>query len=92
MSWLTDDIVAAVCRHMNDDHAAETLSMAQAVDPAVVSAEVSGLDISALVITAHRADGSRVDIPLPWARELQDRADIRNQIVEMYQAAAPSAD
>ncbi len=83
-AWITDDVVTAVCRHMNEDHAAETLAMAQAVADTIVSAECTGLDAHSLRITAVTDDHINVTLRLAWLRPLADRADIRLQVVELY--------
>lgn len=82
--WITDDVVTAVCKHMNDDHAAETLEMAQAVADNIVSAECTGLDAHSLRISAVTADQTKVSLRIAWMRPLADRADIRLQVVELY--------
>jgi hypothetical protein len=87
MSWLTPDIVDAVCRHMNDDHAAETLDLARVEAPDAISATVVGLDLDALVIDVRRPEGHHPPLRLPWPEPLRDRADIRRQIVVLHESA-----
>ncbi|MDP2014760.1 MAG: DUF2470 domain-containing protein [Actinomycetota bacterium] len=82
--WITDDVVAAVCAHMNQDHAAETLAMAQAVADNIVSAHCSGLDAHSLRISAVTGDDINVSLRIAWIRPLAARADIRLQVVELY--------
>lgn len=79
MNWLTGDVVEAVCRHLNEDHAADVAVMIQ--QPGV-SAQVVGLDESALYVQAGRER-----IALPWPGPLTSRADIRTYVVEMHSQA-----
>ena len=83
-SWITDEVVTAVCRHMNQDHGAETLALAQSVADTIVSAACTGLDLHSLLITAITDDGINVTLRIAWPRPLADRADIRLQVVELY--------
>lgn len=95
-AWITDGISAAVCRHMNEDHGADTLAMAQAVADNIVSAQCTGLDAHSLQITAQTADQINVTLRIAWLRPLADRADIRLQVVELYheltQTSEPSGE
>lgn len=83
-SWITKDVVTAVCAHMNQNHAAETLAMAQAVADNIVSAQCTHLDAHSLRIAALTQDQVKVSLRLAWIRPLADRADIRLQVVELY--------
>jgi len=82
--WITPEVEVAVCSHMNQDHASETLAMAQAVADNVVRAECTGLDAHSLRISAQTADDVNVTLRIAWLRPLVDRADIRHQVVELY--------
>lgn len=79
MSWLAQDVVDAVCRHMNDDH---TEDVAVMIGRPGVSAQVVDLDESALYV---RAGDDR--IALPWPGPLTSRADIRTYVVHMHTRA-----
>jgi len=82
--WITTEVERAVCAHMNQDHADETLAMAQAVADGIVSAQCTGLDAHSLLISARTADEVNVTLRIAWPRPLADRADIRLQVVELY--------
>jgi len=86
MTWLDDGVVAAVRRHMDDDHAAETLVMARSREPEAVGASVETLDVRTLTIRAAMPDGSQRLVVLNWPAELTERADIRHQVVVLYEA------
>ncbi len=86
MTWLTADVVSAVCRHMNEDHSADLLVMVGRPD--VATARVTGLDQQALHVVAHLCNGDAEDIALPWPGHLTSRADIRTYVVEMYNRAS----
>jgi hypothetical protein len=79
VSWLTQDVVDAVCRHMNCDHAADIAVM---VGRPGVAAQVVDLDESALYVEAETER-----IALPWPGPLKSRTDIRTYVVEMHTRA-----
>ncbi len=79
MSWLTQDVVDAVCRHMNTDH---TEDVAVMIGRPGVAAQVVDLDESALYV-----DAGTERIALPWPGPLTSRADIRTYVVEMHTRA-----
>ena len=85
MSWLSPDVVAAVARHMNDDHRADLLVMVGPLAPEALDAEVAGLDLSALHVRVSDPDGSSRVVSLPWPGPLTERADIRKYVVQMYE-------
>lgn len=81
------DAVTAIAAHMNGDHAEDNVLICRAfgeVEPS--SARVSGLDARALVFTAV-VDGADVEVRVPWSAPLQDRMQVRREVVRMYQDA-----
>lgn len=86
MTWLTEEVVSAVCRHMNEDHAADLLVMVGRDD--VATARVTGLDPQALHVVADLHSGATEEIALPWPGPLRSRADIRTYVVEMHNRAS----
>ena len=91
MTWLDDDVVTAVQRHMGEDHAAETLVMARSVEPETIAAVVQTLDVRTITLRATQPDGTDRLIVLEWPSELAERADIRHQVVVLYEACLPPA-
>jgi putative heme iron utilization protein len=86
------DVVEAIREHMNADHAAESLVIVRALGdrPDAIAASMAGLDadgIDFMVITPDGADTVR----LPWSTRLTQRADVRAEVVRMYQRAASTA-
>ncbi|MFA7265290.1 MAG: DUF2470 domain-containing protein [Candidatus Nanopelagicales bacterium] len=85
--WLTDDIVVAVARHMNDDHTNDSLTMVRPLCPAAKSATVVGLDYSSLCFAVVTDEGEPVRVDVPWPGELTERSDIRKFVVQLHTAA-----
>jgi hypothetical protein len=79
VTWLTADVVAAVCRHMNADHPEDVAVM---IGRPGVEAKVVDLDEAALYV---QAGNDR--IALPWPGPLTSRADIRTYVVHMHTQA-----
>lgn len=80
-------IVAAVLAHMNEDHAADNLLIAQAfADPSATTAEMSALDGEA-GYWCYRVDEVTAELRMPWAAPITKRAEIRREIVTLYERA-----
>ncbi|WP_307359913.1 DUF2470 domain-containing protein [Microbacterium murale] len=85
------DVVAAILRHMNGDHADDNLLIARAF------ATASDLEITSAVMTDVDGDGGawqivRAGIPeelrVPWpGGEISERAAVRREIVALYDVA-----
>ncbi|CAM3770192.1 DUF2470 domain-containing protein [Nocardiopsis rhodophaea] len=84
----TPEVVHAVTKHMNDDHAEDTLLICQALGgrPSATAARMTGLDGYGGDYIAI-VDGAEVEVRIPWSRPLTERAEIRQEVVRMYQDA-----
>ncbi|MFI9529962.1 DUF2470 domain-containing protein [Micromonospora rosaria] len=82
------DVVAAVSRHMNDDHAADTLLICRTLGgcPAATRARTTGLDADGMDF-AVTVDDIEVPVRVPFAHRLTERAEIRREVVRMYREA-----
>jgi putative heme iron utilization protein len=84
----TPDVVDAVVRHMNDDHAGDALTICRALGgaPTATAARTVGLDEGGLVLLAT-VDGGEREVRIPWEHTPADRADIRREVVRMHERA-----
>lgn len=82
------DVVAAVLRHMNVDHAADNLLIARAFGPdAVRAATMTGFDgDGADWEAATGADAVPVRVPWP-SGPITERAQVRREVVLVYREA-----
>ncbi|WFE97697.1 DUF2470 domain-containing protein [Micromonospora sp. WMMD987] len=82
------DVVHAVSRHMNDDHAGDSLLICRALGgcPAATRARVTGLDADGMDF-AVTLDDIEVPVRIPFAHRLTERAEIRREVVRMYEQA-----
>lgn len=83
-----------VMNHMNDDHADSTVAMIKHyVGVEVTDAKIIGLDKYGMTIKAKLeiADGEYSNIRLPFPREITERKGVKEAIVEMTRASAPSS-
>ncbi|MFC4561467.1 DUF2470 domain-containing protein [Nocardiopsis mangrovi] len=71
---------------MNDDHADDTLLICRALGdrPDAVSARMTGLDGEGGDYVAV-VGGAEVPVRIPWSEPLTERAQIRREVVRMYQ-------
>jgi hypothetical protein len=83
------DVVAAITRHMNGDHAEDNVVICRAFGSLeeVSSATNTGLDPGGMRFVAVTPKGD-VEIVVPWAKPIVERSDVRAEVVRMYAEAA----
>lgn len=83
-----ESIVAAVTRHMNDDHPEDNILLARAFGvPEALSATMTGLDENAGRWAVVTADGGQ-DLDIAWpSAPLSERRQIRQDVVTLYREA-----
>lgn len=87
MFTFTDDIVAAVLHHMNDDHPEDNLLIARAFGSTDAwAATMIGLDGSGGSWSYLIGDDER-ELTVPWSSPITERPEIRREIVVLYDAA-----
>ena len=88
-TWLTEEIVEAVTEHMNGDHLDDSLLIVRQLGGVAdaVAARTSGFDLLGMTFTATLADGTERHVTVPFSGPLGGRADIRAEVVAMYEAA-----
>ncbi|MCG5216959.1 DUF2470 domain-containing protein [Streptosporangium soli] len=84
----TPDVVEAIKRHMNDDHADDALLICRALGdrPAATAARTTGVDAEAIEF-AVVVDGEEVPVRVPWGATLTERAQVRAEVVRLYREA-----
>jgi putative heme iron utilization protein len=84
----TPDVVAQIMRHMNVDHAGDSLLICRSLggQPDAQAAEMAGMDADGIDFRAV-VNGSDVDVRLPWSERLTERPQVRAEVVRMYQEA-----
>lgn len=90
---LSQDVVAAVCRHMNDDHRADALLICRELAGCrdAVDAETVGVDGAALHLRVRQVDGTVTAVSVPFAVPVHERADVRRAVVELHERARLAA-
>jgi putative heme iron utilization protein len=83
-----DATVAGVTSHMNADHTNDTLLICRSLGgrPDATAATMTGLDGDGgdYLVTVGGADET---VRIPWSRPLTERAEIRVEVVRMYEEA-----
>lgn len=83
------DVVAAVCRHMDDDHRDDALLICRTLggQPAATQVRTVGVDTEAMdfVVTV---DGRPTPVRVPFGRPISQRPEIRTAVVELARRAA----
>ncbi|MET8864426.1 DUF2470 domain-containing protein [Nonomuraea sp. NPDC004580] len=79
------DVVEAIKRHMNDDHAEDGLLIVRALGgrPDAGTAVTSDVDAEAITFTIDGGERVRV----PWGETLAERAQVRKAVVRLYREA-----
>lgn len=82
----TDEVIAAVKKHMNEDHAEHSLAIVRTLgrQPAAIGARVSDVDPAGAVFTADLPDGP-LEVRVPWSRPITERRNFREEFVDMYE-------
>lgn len=82
------EVVAAVSRHMNDDHPEDAVLICRTLGgcPGATRARTVGLDADGMDF-AVTVDDIEVPVRIPFAYRLTERAEIRREVVRMYQEA-----
>jgi hypothetical protein len=87
MSAFSPDVVDAVLRHMNDDHLEDNVLIARAfAGRDVTAARMSHLDERGGT-WRYTSEGQEHELHIPWSGELNERPQIRREIVALYDAA-----
>lgn len=87
MPTFSDDVVAAVLHHMNDDHIDDNLMIVRAfVDESATSARMSGLD-NLGGQWEYVIDGETRTATVPWSKEISERPEIRREVTFLYRDA-----
>jgi hypothetical protein len=82
----SEDVVAAVLHHMNDDHTDDSLIIVRGfAEPRAAAATMTGLDAEAGEWSAD-VDGEQRQVRIPWLGAVAERADIRREVVALYDA------
>ena len=82
----TADVIAAVKKHMNEDHAEHSLAIVRTIGgrPDATGALVSDVDPAGAVFTAQLPAGP-LEVRVPWTVPITERRHFREQFVEMYE-------
>ncbi|MGC4944508.1 DUF2470 domain-containing protein [Kribbella sp. DT2] len=89
----TPEIVAAVLRHMNEDHADDSLQIVRALGghPDAVSVQLATIDPAGAVFAVTVVAGGVVRVQLPWSEQIVERPQFRHEFARMHREAS-SAD
>ncbi|MFI0446120.1 DUF2470 domain-containing protein [Actinomadura sp. 6N118] len=84
----TEDVVAQIMRHMNEDHAGDSRMIVQALGgrPDAESARMSGMDADGIDFVAV-VGGEKVPVRVPWSERLTERIQVRREVVRMTDEA-----
>lgn len=82
------EVVAAISRHMNEDHPADSLLICRSLggQPAATAARMTGLDADGIDFAAT-VDGVPVPVRVPFSERLTQRPQVRQEVVRMYHEA-----
>lgn len=78
------EVVAAICRHMNEDHQLDCLALARGPGrrPRATAATMVGVDRVGFDLLA-RVDGRDEPVRIEWGRELRERSEVREALAGM---------
>ena len=89
------DVVAAIARHMNDDHAEDNVTICRGLggQPGTTAATMTGMTPDGIVFAAtvegaDHGQTDQVDVLVPWAEPITERAQVRAEVVRMHTEAS----
>lgn len=87
------EVVAAVCRHMNDDHAEGSLLICRTLAgaPDALSARAVDVDSTGMRFAVTGPDGAGREVLVPFPEPVSERAQIRLAVVALHDNACRAA-
>jgi hypothetical protein len=87
------DVVAAIARHMNDDHAEDNVTICRGPggQPGTTAATMTGMTPDGIVFAATidgEAGEDQVEVVVPWGEPITERAQVRTEVVRMHTEAS----
>ncbi|WP_131740606.1 DUF2470 domain-containing protein [Actinomadura roseirufa] len=84
----TGEVVAAIARHMNEDHAEDSVLIVRVfgAQPTATAAVMTGMDADGIDFEAD-VEGRRVQVRVPWSERLTRRPQVRAEVVRLYDEA-----
>lgn len=85
MNPFDDSVIAAITKHMNQDHAADTLVICQGVGghADATAARMDTFDATGADFTTT-VDGVEIPLRIAWSKPLSRRPEVRPEIVRLY--------
>ena len=88
MPVFSPEIVQAILGHMNGEHAKDNLVIVRAFsEDEPIEARMVDFDENGGV-WEYSTDASEGELRIPWSTTISDRADVRREIVALYDRAA----
>jgi len=86
-----DDAVAAICRHMDEDHADDALLIVRTLGgrPDAVRVRTTGVDGAGLDLEVLEPERALVRVPFP--APVTERAEVRHAVVALHAQARAAA-
>jgi hypothetical protein len=87
------EIVLAVLRHMNEDHAHDSLLIVRTLgaQPSATSVVLTSIDPDGATFKAMLPTGDSIDVILGWSHPVHDRPQFRGEFARWYQEAVTRA-
>lgn len=88
-SPFSPEVVAAIARHMNDDHADDNVTICRGLggQPDATAATMTGMTPGGIEFAAT-VDGAPVPVVIPWGEPITERAQVRMEVVRLHAEAA----
>ena len=85
----SSEVVAAIARHMNDDHADDNVTICRGLggQPATTAATMTGMTPDGIVFEAV-VDDAPTEVVIPWSEPITERAQVRAEVVRMHSEAS----
>ncbi len=81
-----DAVIEAVLRHMNEDHADDSVTICRAFGgrPDAITATMTGLDGTGGEFEVDGPEGGRSVVRIPWSEPISERPQIRAEVARLH--------
>lgn len=89
-SPFSPEVVAAIARHMNDDHAADNVTIVRGLAgvTSATAATMTTMTPEGIVFAVSDGSEDTTEVVVAWSEPITERAQVRAEVVRMHTEAA----
>lgn len=89
-SPFSPEVVAAIARHMNDDHADDNVTIVRGLAGVAnaTAATMTTMTPEGIVFAVSDGEGATTEVVVAWSEPITERTQVRSEVVRMHTEAA----